>query len=807
MKFLIKKIVRTAARIVQFLYPRKPTVFLHVRALFLLVFFLFITAFFAAYLSVDLDSVKKLKNYTPALPSKLLDRKGNLITTFFHDQRILADFEKLPKCLPNAFIAVEDNHFYTHHGLDLQAILRAFLANLRAGGVKQGGSTITQQLAKVILTDRSRTYLRKIKEAFLSIYLDIYFEKKEILNLYFNQIYFGHGNYGIEAASNFYFDKKASELRLGECAILAGLPSAPNRYSPHKNPRLSMSRMSQVLLKMIDMAYITHEEAAKEFEYMVDYFAAINVAPTETAFGRRIDRAPYFSETIRRILEKEIGQKELYSGGYTIYSSLDLEHQEAAQDVLWASLYEQNQFSSEHFFTRLTEFGKQYSHVTSLASLVFDVPEFKIKRSLSKYEMQIYFHQYLRNNALLLNLGLGGDINLDNFLVEMLSEDFFLNRTQKVQGALVEFDNKTGEITAIVGGLPFDTQNQLNRAIQIKRQPGSTFKPLLYAAAIDQKRITPAMIFPDSPLIFLDSEGGSWIPANYTRSYRGFISVREAMRHSANLVSIGIARQAGINNLIPDLAKLLHITEKEIPTNLSLALGSYEVSPIQMAQAFSVFARGGEDIPYQFIHKITDSENKIVKDYDKLLRKPQRILSNASSSIIKSMLEEIVDRGTGTRVRAEGFEDYAAGKTGTTDNFRDAWFVGFNKRYTTAVWVGYDRASLSLGPGQAGGVVAAPIWAKYQKKILKQLKEDEPYLIENEEALEVQICPVSGKQPGLRCTELITELFIPGTEPNELCEESHGVQMNMVEIEGDEIIIEKDPTLAHEDFIGQDDLY
>ncbi|MDH5719108.1 MAG: PBP1A family penicillin-binding protein [Spirochaetia bacterium] len=815
---LIEILVKISEFIVRKLYPRQPNFLLHFRA-FIIGAIIFSLGFLsAAFMMIDLKAVDKLREYTPPLPSKLLDRKERLITTFFYDQRILINLDKVPKCLPESFIAMEDNHFYEHYGLDLQAIVRAFLSNLRAGGVRQGGSTITQQLSKVILTDRARTYERKIKEAFLSIYLDSIFEKKEILNMYFNQIYFGHGTYGIEAASRFYFNKEAEKLNLGECAILASLPSAPNRFSPIKNPRLSMSKMSQVLLKMIDMGFISDAQAIETYEKMNDYYAGLNISPSVTAFGKRVDLAPYFSETIRQILEKEIGKDMLYKGGFTIYSSLDLDHQEHAQNILWESLQKQNEISSEFTFTKLTEFGKRHSSITNLALLLFDLPEFKIKRSMLQYQTQIYFHQHLKNNALLLNLALGGDKNLDNFYVDVLDEEFFLNRTQRVEGALVEIDNKTGEVTALIGGSPFNIQNQLNRAIQMKRQPGSTFKPLLYAAALEQKKITPATIFPDSPLVFLDSEGGNWIPSNYSRGYRGFITVREALRYSANLVSIAIARESGLKNLAPDIANLLHVPQKEVPVNLSVALGSYEVSPLQLTQAFSVFARGGEDIPYIFIHRITDSENKIVKDYDKLIRKPKKIISPEAATVMSSMLEEIVDRGTGASVRSQGYSDYAAGKTGTTDNYRDAWFVGYNERYTAAVWVGYDRSSLSLGPGQAGGVVAAPIWAKYQLKVKNFIKDEEPYLIKSENIVEVNICPISGQLPGLQCTETKPEFFIPGTEPKEICEDSHGLSFmpenNENDISEDGAIVEKiepdisdEPSIPYEEFIGKDDLY
>lgn len=721
-----------------------------------------ITSF--VYFWVDFASVRELKEYQPPIPSKLYDRKGRLITAFFSNQRIMIDIADMPPRLGQAFIAMEDNNFYQHYGIDPGAIFRAFLKNLTSGGIKQGGSTITQQLSKVVLTDRSRTYVRKVKEAFLSLYMDMLYEKDEILNMYFNQIYFGHGTYGVEAASNFYFKKSAAELTLGEAAILASLPSAPNKFSPVKNPHLSREKVVQVLLKMIDMGFIGPEEAAAEYETLLDYYINLNISPMETAFGRRVDNAPYFTEYMRQLLEKEFGKETLYEKGLNIYTSLDLDHQRAAQNALWRGLTEQTERSKTFAFFNHLEFATRHAETAQLASLLFDLPPYEEEKSYGEYQSQLYFHRELAESMELLSLGLGGEYRLDLFLNQVREGNPYREHIALVQGAFIEIDHMTGEVTAMVGGTPFNATNQINRAIQMKRQPGSTFKPILYAAAIDSKKITAASLFPDTPNIFLDVEGDHWIPENYSGGYRGFVTIREALTHSINMISIGVAREVGIRNMLPSISKHLHVPEKEIPANLTLALGSYEVSPIQMARAFSVFPRGGEDVDLVFVLEITDAEGNPVEHSFKADKSNGQVLQKGTAAVMTSLLQGVIEDGTGRKVRSVGYQGFAAGKTGTTNNFRDAWFVGFNDRYTSAVWVGYDKPTVSLGPGQAGGNVAAPIWSNFQYQMASHRKEEEPYLV-SEEFVETEVCKENGELPDIHCEETIIEYFLEGTNP------------------------------------------
>lgn len=704
-----------------------------------------------------------LEDYKPSLPSELYDRKGRLITTFFQDQRILVSEGEIPLHLKQAFIAMEDNHFYHHFGISPQGIFRAFLVNLQAGQVKQGGSTITQQLAKVVLTDQKRTLTRKVKEASLALIIDAMYEKDKILHLYCNQIYFGHGNYGVEAAAQFYFERPVKEISKAQAAILATLPSSPNRYSPLRNPHVSRARLQHALMKMVDLGFLKIAEAQEAEAEAVSYYASLNIAPTETAFGRRVDHAPYFSEYVRPILEKEFGKQALYNEGLKIHTGLDLDHQKAAQEALWRGLRAQNAISRNYFFSRQLELSREYAPLLTLAQYALNLPALNPEKRFDQYELHMRFFEEYLDPLELVNLGFGGNNELDAMLIALRADNPFANRYLAVQGALVEIDNATGEVTAVVGGLPFNTQNQINRALQVERQPGSAFKPLLYAAALETKKITAATQFPDSPIVSIDEQGDLWMPENYQAGFRGFITLREALRYSVNTVSVVVAREVGLGNLIPTIARELYVNPNQIPYNLSIALGTYEVSPLAMARAFSHFARGGVSIEPVLLKKVHDRNNQLIKDFTPQQKNVQ-IISAGTATIMRSLLETAVNRGTGSSVRKVGYGGYAAGKTGTTNGYRDAWFVGFNKRYTAAVWVGYDRPSLSLGPGQAGAGVAAPIWANFQSRMAPIVSKEEPYL-KSVELTEVLYCSSNGLPVRTSCAEPYTEFFLEGTGP------------------------------------------
>ena len=472
------------------------------------------------------------------------------------------------------------------------------------------------------------------------------------------------------------------------------------------------------MIKMVDRNYLKIEDAETIFTDMLLYYQNLNISPATTAFGKRKDKAPYFTEHMRKKLEKEIGKERLYRDGLEIYSSLDLDHQEIAARVLWKGLSKQSEKSGQYIFDKHIKLASAYSPVLDLLKLSFDIPRFKKEKTLSEYKIWVVFQKDILEKVELLNLSIGGEAKLDGFLKYSLKYNPFQNRYLSVQGAFIEVDHKTGGVTAMVGGSPFTSQNQMNRAVQSRRQPGSTFKALVYASALASKKVTPATIFSDSPVVFLDEEGDNWIPENYSGGYQGFINIREALAQSANMVSISVAREVRLSNILPRIADSLGITPKAIPYNLSVALGTYEVTPLQMVRAFSLFPRGGKELPLHFYTKILNSQGRIIKETDPPQEK--QIYDPSVAFIMTSMLQDVVNKGTGGMVRSRGgYRGFAAGKTGTSQNSRDVWFVGFNERYTSGIWMGYDRSVFSLGPGQAGGSVAAPIWGEYQNKLLR----------------------------------------------------------------------------------------
>ncbi len=815
LKFLLKKIIHFSCTLV---YP-----FFRAKISFIsIISFLIVSSLIFSFLCsifivtwIDISKIHALKNHRPTLPSKLLDRKGRLISRFFKKNRIIVEYTKIPNSLVQAFVATEDNHFYDHFGFDLQAVLRAFMTNFQSGGIRQGGSTITQQLAKIILTDRKRTYTRKIKEIIMATMIESFFTKKEILMLYFNQIYFGHGNYGVEAASQFYFDKSVQNITLGEAAILASLPSAPNRYSPIKNPKLSLHRLTHIFMKMIDCGYLSIEAAKNHFITTLEYYRTLNISPTATAFGRRADKAPYFTEYVRKRLEREVGKKALYQEGLEIHSTLDLDHQKIATQTLWNALERQSKKSGQYIFDKHEQLSEAYSPVLDLLQLSFDIPELKRKKTLVRYKLWLNFQKNILEKLEILNLGMGGDSTLDTLLKKQLVNNPFQNRYVSVQGAFIEVDHKIGGITMMVGGSPFNSQNQINRSVQMRRQPGSTFKALIYASAIDSGKVTPATIFSDSPIVFLDQEGDNWIPENYSGGYQGFINIREALTQSANMVSIAVAREVKLSNLLPKIISSLGVGQHDIPYNLSVALGTSEVTPIQIVKAFALFPRGGKSLPLHYYTKIFDSKKNILKEID--LQAVSQIYKLGTATIMTSLLQDVVTKGTGVRVRSQGgYRGFAAGKTGTTQNFRDAWFVGFNDRYTSGLWIGYDRFSFSLGPGQAGGAIAAPVWGNYQRKLQAVRKKNKngdndyetPYIIE-QGVEKAQICKNTGKRLNQEClcNESYSEIFLLGTLPEATCD---SIFLNKTEIQKiDNIGVTHDsvhsPSIIKDDFFTRDD--
>jgi penicillin-binding protein 1A len=725
----------------------------------------------------DTADIRKLEHFTPEVPSRIYDRNGRLISTLFTVHRAPVTFSRIPRHLINAVLAIEDARFYEHHGVDFHRVLGALWANIKAGHIVQGASTITMQLARTLFTGREKTYARKIKETWLALKIEKRYAKNRILTLYFNQIYFGHGAYGIQSASRFYFNKPVEELTLAECALLAGLPKAPNVLSPLRNPGLARKRQELVLERMVSLGMVSSEEAYDSFQdFWVGYRMQLR-SPSQSVYQLATNRAPHFTEHVRRKLEPVLGAKRLYTGGLKIYTSLDLKQQELARTCLSRGLRRQDRVHRELTEKINRALDSRYLDALDMLSLCFGINGLPIGR----YKVRDRVYEHL-NERFIAPLGMLTTLFGFKHVNRVVESAYLLEKKagklERAEGALIALEPGTGYITAMVGGSSFSTENQLNRAVQIRRPTGSGFKPYIYTAAIDTKMFTPAAVITDAPAVFFDGHQ-RWIPDNYSGTYRGPVRLREALRKSINVVTAKVVDRLGFDTVIAYASKIIGITgpreiEERFPPVHSLALGVVELSPCEQARGFATFANRGVSVDPIAVLYVLDRDGNLIRNFEAELRKEQveqnrRVLSPQTSFIITDMLRDVLRPG-GTGWRAahhNGFDRPAAGKTGTTQNWKDAWFTGFTPDLVASVWVGYDRYSVSLGRGRAGGVVAGPIWARFMRGALE---DREPSWYDRPPGvLTARICRGSGLLPTPDYARVMTEYFLPGTVPTRYC--------------------------------------
>lgn len=684
------------------------------------------------------------------------------------------------KKLVQSYLSTEDSNFFSHFGVDIRGIIRAFAVNIIAGKIKEGASTITQQVARLKFLNTERTYFRKAREAWLAMLMERHYDKHSILEMYLNEIPLGHGTLGAGAAARFYFRKDVGNLSWGEAALLSSLTTRPKQFSPLVNPSDSSRKVRVVFMKLIETGAIDIKTAEDEYKKFSNYYVSLNRSPNDSAFADRLNRFPYFTEYIRRILKSDKNiEKKIYNGGLKIYSTLQIDHQIAAENALNAALEKLNKASLDKTFKNVEVFDHTYGGAYDVISLINDLPEFKYKIKSDQRTFRNEFLEDTRDNLNLLNSVIGleevADVLDKNFGVQS-SEDYML----PIEGSIISMRPNTGYITAIVGGSGFRSDNQNIRSIQAFRQPGSAFKPLLYASAIDHygrkpeeelyKNITASTIFLDSPIQFLLEDGDEWSPENYSNEYSGFIRLRAALESSKNSVAVRLIEQVGLSKVIPTIKALMHIDNREIPLNYSVSLGTFEITPFDLTRAYTVFASKGREVHPLAIQYITESDGKMFSDYriehKKKLRK--QIISQETSYIITTMLRDVVAHGTARAILHSGLNRYAVGKTGTTNNFRDAWFVGYTAELVSSVWFGYDVGTISLGKGMAGGVIATPVWAEYMKNAL-QNEEKKELKFKMDNILSTKVCSITGKVAGPKCGRVYTEHFIKGTLDPTVC--------------------------------------
>ena len=732
------------------------------------------------YMSRDLPKITSLNDYRPPVVTTVYSDDNRKIAEFYKERRVVMPLDQIPKQLQQAFIAAEDSRFYKHPGIDFVSVIRAFFKNLEAGAIVQGGSTITQQVTKSFLLTPERSYERKIKEALLAYQIDRAFSKDDILYLYLNQIYLGHGAYGVEAAAENYFGKPVKDLSLAECAVLAGLPQAPSRYSPFHYPERAKQRQIYVLSRMVEEGYISQVEASEAMAVQLD------IKPRRNWY---MEQVPVYTEHIRRYVEKKYGEDALYGQGLKIYAAVNIEMQKAASEEIQRGLKELDRREGyrgplqrlaadqiESFSQELQQDFIQHPLTPgdSVRGVVIDVDDkggavtvrmggergvidFATMRWARKPNPDRAWHSdRLQQPSQAFAVG-------DVILVQPVEKDpksgtwkLTLDQVPEVQAALMCLESGTGLVKVMVGGRDFN-ESQFNRAIQSRRQPGSAFKPVIYAAALDHG-YTPATVIIDSPIVFQDeARDFTWKPKNYGKKFYGPTLLRDALAHSRNVVTIKIMQDLGIDYVI-DYARKLGI-ESDFNHDLSIALGSSGVSLYEIVKAYSVFDNQGYMIEPAFITKIEDRDGNVLEEMNPARKK---VIDESTAYIMTSLLEGVVKFGTAQRIRE--LKRPVAGKTGTTNNLFDAWFVGYTPRFITGVWVGHDQEK-SLGKGETGSRAASPIWLNFMQRILK----DEPVRIfpVPEGIVFAKIDAETGLLPIPESKETIFECFKEGTVPTQ----------------------------------------
>jgi len=642
----------------------------------------------ANWLRKDLPSPTSLQTIAPPVKTLVYDRNEKLVHEFFKENRSIVPLREIPRPLVQAILAIEDRRFYSHWGIDPIRLARALITDIITHSPQQGGSTITQQLARNLFLTHEKTMTRKLKEIVLAIRIEQTYTKDEILEMYFNQIYFGEGAYGVDAAAKVYFGKRVQELTLPECALLAGLPRNPRDYSPRRDPDRALRRRNLVLSQMLAAKFINrgaYEQASE---------APLGV--TKTRYNAQ--EAPYYMEMVRQYLDERYGSNQLYEGGLKVHIAMDIDIQHAAEESL--------------------------------------------ERRLTALEQR---NQYKKTRALLAKAG--GAPARDK------------NQTEYLQGAIVSVEPSSGQILALVGGRDFNDSN-FNRAVQAARQPGSAFKPFIYTAAIDNG-FSPTDIILDTPVTFRAGNGQDWSPQNYDKKFRGPVTLRNALANSLNVCAAKLLQKLG-TTVVTTYARRMGIKSRLSP-DLSLALGTSEVNLLELVSSYGVFANQGVRVPPVYILKVEDKNGKVLEESRSTA---EEVLSPETALTMTSMMESVLENGTAASARALGFTLPAAGKTGTTDDYSDAWFVGYVPGVVTGVWVGFDRKQ-KIGPGMTGAAAALPVWVDVMLAATKN-RPPQDFPVPSGVVSRL-ICTETGLLANPACPSTEIELFREGSEPTGYC--------------------------------------
>jgi penicillin-binding protein 1A len=676
------------------------------------------------HFSRDLPSIDSLRRYEPKTVTYFYADDGRVIGEFSQEYRIVVPLGRIPPQVVKAFLAAEDHHFFTHQGIDLEGVVRALWKNLWAGRIVQGGSTITQQVTRTFLLSPEKSFARKIREAILAYRLDSHLTKEQILFLYLNQIYLGHGAYGVEAAAQVYFGAHAEQLTLAQAALIAGLTQAPSRYSPYAHPEQARQRQEYTLRQMVEAGFITEEEAARALAEKI-------VLKDRADLNQTL--APYFTEHVRRMLEQRYGAQRLYNDGLRVYTTVDIEAQQAAQEAVARGLRD---LSRRHGYRGPLDLLARAEMPDFLAKQTAALARHPLENGLTTQAVVTGYGP--NGRGLLLRVGSAEGFISPADLAWALPQgkpvdqvfpqgavvsvraakqnppsgqwDFTLEQETATQAALLCVDLERGEVKAMVGGRDF-RQSQFNRAVQARRQPGSAFKPIIYTAAMDHG-FTPSSIIIDSPLTFYDSvHMRRWSPQNYDDAFLGPTMLHMALAKSRNVVTVKLLQRIGLRPVL-EYARRMGITSPLSP-NLSLALGTSAVTLEELVTAYTPLARLGEKIEPIFVTRVEDRYGRVL---ERMTPQREQVISPETAYVMLSMMRGVVQYGTATQLQALGRP--LAGKTGTTDDLADAWFVGFTPEILTGVWVGNDDMK-RLGDRETGSRAAVPIFQDFMSAMLK----------------------------------------------------------------------------------------
>ena len=770
-------------------------------------------ALFGGLLGAGLAGTANIKNaenftvMTTALPTKLLDINGELITEFSSDEkRELIALNDLPQIVIDALITREDRIFYEHRGFSAKAIIRAVIGILTHDS-RGGGSTLTQQIAGTLYCDRTeKSAIRKIKELWWAIQMERRYSKDELLELYLNKIYFGGGAYGVNAASKYYFGHGTADITPAEAALLVIQLSNPAKFNPFEHPNVAMERQKYVLDAMVQEGYLSQQEASESYD---DYWASFDYTRTSSStYTMRDDKAPWFSEYVRRNLSKMFyGEDDIYTGGFTVNTTLNLSHQQAAEEIMQDYIAYANSAYKRTMANRKKSDFNTYIPMTSLLSLLFNLPKLRVGSQRNEILAMKEYRENINPIIDIFSIISGAEtlktqmVNRGNAMIQQNTEK------TTIEGTMVALENSTGYIDAIVGGSKYDQSNQFIRAVQSRLQPGSTFKPLYYSAAIDSRQFTMTSVISDTPIVFHNADGTPYIPQDFKGVWEGDVQLWYALAHSMNVPSIKVLDTIGFDAAISRASALLGINQNELESRsflplYPLGLGVCSVSPIEMAKAFATFANNGKEVTPIAIRNVQDRNGNIIMNPEKELRAKQKkkgediqVITKETAFIMQELLKKTVESGTlnygsnfdatawtiGKRkgqgskfkfknMNGDDFTMPAAGKTGTTQNWADAWTVGFTPYYTAAFWFGFDKPGQSLGLSLTGSTLAGVAWGDFMHEANKG-KGYKPFTDTIPEGIvKLEVCSVSGDLLTEACgNHKITAYFLKGTEPDKEC--------------------------------------